>query len=243
MSINKVERAIGDFGIEHGLALKRLTDDKRPQKVAIIGAGPSGLSCAYQLARRGYGVTVFEALDKPGGMLRWGIPGYRLPEGVLDAEIQRILDLGVELRGGVKVGTAPSLEELKRSYDAVYVALGAQQGVRLGVEGEDAPNVFSGVDFLSRFHHGEQLNLGKDVVVIVVGGGDTAIDAARICKRLGANVTILYRRTLVEMPAIKEEVEEAINVPVVKSDWDKTPRNAPCPCGSGKKFKNCHGAA
>jgi NADPH-dependent glutamate synthase beta subunit-like oxidoreductase/Pyruvate/2-oxoacid:ferredoxin oxidoreductase delta subunit len=210
VSINKVERAIGDYGIEHALPLKRLTDDKRPQKVAIIGGGPSGLSCAYQLARRGYGVTVFEALEKPGGMLRWGIPGYRLPESVLDAEIQKIVDVGVELKCGVKIGKDPSLDDLKRSYDAVYVALGAQQGVRLGVEGEDAPNVFSGVDFLSRFHHGEQLSLGKDVVVIIVGGGDTAIDAARICKRLGANVTILYRRTLAEMPAIKEEVEEAI---------------------------------
>jgi heterodisulfide reductase subunit A len=102
------------------------------------------------------------------------------------------------------------MDQLKADYDAVYVALGAQQGIKLGVEGEDAPNVFSGVDFLSRFHHGEQLHLGKDVVAIVVGGGDTAIDAARICKRLGANVTVLYRRTLAEMPAIKEEVEEAI---------------------------------
>jgi NADPH-dependent glutamate synthase beta subunit-like oxidoreductase len=210
VSINKIERAIGDFGIAQGLKLKQLTDEKRPQRVAIIGAGPSGLSCAYQLARRGYGVTVFEALQKPGGMLRWGIPGYRLPEGVLDAEIQRILDLGVELHCGVKVGAGMSLDELRRSYDAVYIALGAQQGVTLGVEGENAPNVFSGVDFLNRFHHGEQLHLGKDVVVIIVGGGDTAIDAARICKRLGANVTILYRRTINEMPAIKEEVEEAI---------------------------------
>ncbi len=143
-------------------------------------------------------------------MLRYGIPGYRLSEEVLDTEIQRILDLGVELHCGVKVGKDVTLAELKEEFDAVYVALGAQQGVSLGVEGEDAPNVFSGVDFLNRFHHGEKLDLGKDVVAIVVGGGDTAIDAARICRRLGANVTVLYRRTLEEMPAIKEEVEEAI---------------------------------
>jgi len=210
VNVNKVERAIGDFGIEKSLKLKTLSDEKKPQKIAVVGGGPSGLSAAYQLARRGYGVTVFEALKKAGGMLRWGIPGYRLPESVLDAEIQRIVDLGVELKCDSKVGTAPGLDELQKSYDAVYVALGAQQGVRLGVEGEDSPNVFSGVDFLNRFHHGEQLDLGKDVVVIVVGGGDTAIDSARICKRLGANVTILYRRTRKEMPAIEPEIEEAI---------------------------------
>jgi NADPH-dependent glutamate synthase beta subunit-like oxidoreductase len=210
VNINKIERAIGDYGIEHKLPLKTLSDEKKPQKIAIVGGGPSGLSCAYQLARRGYGVTVFEALEKAGGMLRYGIPGYRLPESVLDSEIQKILDVGVELKCGVKIGKDTGLDELKSSYDAVYIALGAQQGVSLGVEGEDAPNVFSGVDFLSRFHHGEKLELGKDVVAIVVGGGDTAIDAARICKRLGANVTVLYRRTLAEMPAIKDEVEEAI---------------------------------
>jgi NADPH-dependent glutamate synthase beta subunit-like oxidoreductase len=211
VGINKVERAIGDYGLDKGLKLKLLSDEKKPQKIAVIGAGPSGLSCAYQLARRGYGVTVFEALDKPGGMLRWGIPGYRLPETVLDGEINKILDLGVELKCGVKVGRDPTLDDLRKSYDAIYVALGAQQGVTLGVDGEDAPNVFSGVDFLSRFHHGEKLDLGADVVVIIIGGGDTAIDAARICKRLGANVTILYRRTRTEMPAIDEEVDEAIN--------------------------------
>jgi len=210
VNINKIERAIGDYGIENKLPLRRLSDEKKSEKVAVVGAGPSGLSCAYQLARRGYGVTVFEAMEKAGGMLRYGIPGYRLPESVLDAEIQKILDVGVELRCEKKIGQDASVEELKQEYQAVYVALGAQQGVSLGVEGEDAPNVYSGVDFLSRFHHGEKLELGKDVVAIVVGGGDTAIDAARICKRLGANVTVLYRRTLAEMPAIKEEVEEAI---------------------------------
>jgi NADPH-dependent glutamate synthase beta subunit-like oxidoreductase len=210
VGINKIERAIGDYGVEHDLPLKKLSEENKAEKVAVVGAGPSGLSCAYQLARRGYGVTVFEALDKSGGMLRWGIPGYRLPESVLDAEINKILDLGVELKCGVKIGKEITVDQLKQDYDAVYVALGAQQGVTLGVDGEDAPNVFSGVDFLSRFHHGEKLDLGKDVVVIIVGGGDTAIDAARICKRLGANVTILYRRTRKEMPAIDEEVDEAI---------------------------------
>ena len=210
VGINMVERAIGDFGLEHGLTLKKITEERKPQHIAVVGAGPSGLSCAYQLARRGYGVTVFEAMEKPGGMLLWGIPGYRLPESVLMAEIRRILDLGVELKCGVRIGRHVTLSELQAAYDAVYVAIGAQQGVRLGVEGEDAPNVYSGVDFLSRFHHGEKLELGKDVVVIIVGGGDTAIDAARICKRLGANVTVLYRRTRAEMPAIEHEVDEAL---------------------------------
>ncbi len=210
VSINKVERYIGDFGLKESLPLKMLSEEKKDQKVAVVGAGPGGLSCAYQLARRGYGVKVFEATDKAGGMLRWGIPGYRLPEEILDGEIQKILDLGVEIEYGVKVGKDVSLDQLKADYNAIFVALGAQQGISLGVEGEDAPNVFSGVDFLNRFHHGEKLDLGKDVVAIVVGGGDTAIDAARICKRLGANVTVLYRRTREEMPAIAEEIDAAI---------------------------------
>jgi NADPH-dependent glutamate synthase beta subunit-like oxidoreductase len=210
VSINKIERAIGDFGIDKDLGLQALSDEKKTQRVAVVGGGPAGLSCAYQLARRGYGVKVFEGMEKAGGMLRWGIPGYRLPDAVLDAEIQKILDLGVEIEYGMKVGKDVSLDHLKAEYDAVFIGLGAQQGISLGVDGEDAPNVFSGVDFLNRFHHGEKLDLGTDVVAIVVGGGDTAIDAARICKRVGANVTVLYRRTRAEMPAIEEEIDAAL---------------------------------
>jgi NADPH-dependent glutamate synthase beta subunit-like oxidoreductase/Pyruvate/2-oxoacid:ferredoxin oxidoreductase delta subunit len=216
VGINKLERAIGDFGIEKGLKLTKLTDETRPEKIAVIGAGPTGISCAYQLARRGYSVAVFESQEKAGGMLRWGIPGYRLPEDILDAEIQRVADLGVEIKYNVKIGKDVSLDELRAQYDAVYVGIGAQQGLKLGVEGEDADNIFSGVDFLNRFHHGEKLDLGDKVGIVVVGGGDTAIDAARICKRLGCEVTILYRRTLEEMPAIAPEIigaqEEGIKI-------------------------------
>lgn len=207
VGINKVERVIGDYGLEKGLKPKRLTGEKRAEKVAVVGAGPAGLSCAYQLARRGYPVTVFEAAEKPGGMLLWGIPRYRLPERVIAGEIKSILDLGVTLQCGVTVGKDVSLDQLRGEYKAVFVGIGARQGLKLRVEGEDAENVLSGVDFLGRINRGEQVEVGKNV--IVVGGGDTAIDAARICRRLGAEVTILYRRTIKEMPAIDEEIEEA----------------------------------
>jgi len=207
VNVNKIERAIGDFGLEKTLKLKTLSDEKRPEKIAVVGAGPGGLSCAYQLARRGYAVTVFEAADKPGGMLRWGIPRYRLPAGVLDGEIQKILDLGVELKCNTPVGKELSLDDLREQYQAVFVSIGAHRGLKLRVDGEEAENVFSGVEFLNRIHHGETIDVGDNV--IVVGGGDTAVDAARICRRLGADVTILYRRTVKEMPAIDEEIEDA----------------------------------
>jgi NADPH-dependent glutamate synthase beta subunit-like oxidoreductase len=209
VSINKIERTVGDYAIEKGLALKKLTEDKQSEKIAVVGSGPGGLTCAYQLARRGYSVTVYEAEEKPGGMLLWGIPRYRLPADILEAEIQKILDLGVELKCNTRVGKDISLDDLTSQYQAVYVGIGAMKGLKLRVEGEDAENVLSGVDFLSRIHHGEKVDVGDNV--IVVGGGDTAIDAARICKRLGATTTILYRRTIKEMPAIDEEIEEAQN--------------------------------
>jgi dissimilatory sulfite reductase flavoprotein subunit len=208
VAVNALERFVGDFGISKRLKLARLSEEHFEEKIAVVGAGPAGLSCAYQLARRGYPVTVFEAFSKPGGMLRYGIPEYRLPREVLDAEIQRVLDLGVELKCGQVIGRDLSFDEIRKEYKAVFVGIGAHRGFKLGIPGDDAPNVFTGTAFLNEVNRGDQVELGEKV--IVVGGGDTAIDAARVSKRLGANVTILYRRGRKEMPAIKQEIEGAL---------------------------------
>ena len=174
----------------------------------MVGAGPAGLSCAYQLARRGYPVTVFEAFSQPGGMLRYGIPRYRLPRPVLDGEIQRILDLGVELKCNTAIGREVPLETLRREYKAVFVGIGAHRGIRLRIPGEDAAGVLTGTEFLNRVNSGEEVQVGRKVIVI--GGGDTAIDSARVSRRLGAEVTILYRRSRSEMPAIEPEIDGAL---------------------------------
>ncbi len=208
LAVNAMEQFVGDFGIRQGLKLSRLTSEKQAEKIAVVGAGPAGLSCAYQLARRGYPVKVFEAFSQPGGMLRYGIPKYRLPREVLDAEIQRILDLGVELECNAVIGKNVSLEQLRGEYKAVFVGIGAHRGLPLRIPGENAPNVYTGTEFLNRVNSGEEVTVGGKVLVI--GGGDTAIDSARVSKRLGADVTILYRRSRAEMPAIAPEVEGAL---------------------------------
>lgn len=208
VAINAFERALGDFGLQKGLKPKKLVEERRPEKIAVIGSGPAGMTAAYQLARRGYPVTVFEAFPKSGGMLRYGIPDYRLPQNVLDAEIQRILDMGVELKLDTIIGKDVPYEDLKKDYKAIFVGLGAHTGYSLKIEGEDASNVYTGTDFLHRINSGDMIDVGSKVVVI--GGGDTAIDAARVSRRLGADVTILYRRTRNEMPAIAEEIEGAL---------------------------------
>lgn len=205
LNIHGMERAIGDYGIEKGLSFAK-PEKSLKQKVAVIGSGPSGLSCAYQLARLGYNVTIYESDSKPGGMLS-SIPRYRLPDYVVDAEIKRIVDLGITMKLGVSLGKDVSLDEIKEEFAAVYVAPGAQGSTALGIKGEENC-IYSGLAFLKSAKQGHPLALGKNVVVI--GGGNTAIDAARMARRMGSTVTILYRRTAAEMPAHKEEVDAAV---------------------------------
>jgi len=178
------------------------------KKVAIVGSGPAGLAAANDLALQGHNVTIFEALPEPGGMLRVGIPEYRLPKEILRQEIGYIQKLGVEIKTGVQVGKDITIEKLKKDYDAIFVAIGAHGGMKLGVEGEDIPGVMEGIGFLRATSLGEKVDVGKKVAVI--GGGNTAIDCARTARRLGAKeVTIVYRRSRTEMPASEEEVTAA----------------------------------
>ncbi len=190
------------------------------KKVAIVGSGPAGLTAAYFLASEGYPVTVFEALPVAGGMMAVGIPEYRLPRGVLQSEIQAIEALGVEIRTNTAIGPHPShwggkrgggdlsLDNLRRDYDAVFMAVGAHGSRRLNVEGEDLAGVLHGVDFLREVNLGREVTVGERVLVI--GGGDVAVDSAMVARRLGGRqVTILYRRSREEMPAHPWEIKEA----------------------------------
>jgi NADH-quinone oxidoreductase subunit F len=180
----------------------------RKQRVAIIGAGPSGLTAALELKKRGYAVTVFEELSEAGGMLRWGIPAYRLPREELDREIHEILDTGVELRTNVRVGKDMTFETLNKNFDMIYLAVGAQKSALLNIPGEDAEGVLGAVEFLRDYNLGKEVKIGKHVAVI--GGGNSAIDAARTAIRLGAKkVTLYYRRERRDMPAQEWEIRAA----------------------------------
>ncbi|MFB3902084.1 MAG: FAD-dependent oxidoreductase [Acidobacteriota bacterium] len=192
----------------HGWAAKGRTGERNGRSVAVVGAGPSGLTAAFLLAQAGYWVKVFEASSRAGGMLRWALPAFRCPLTVLDDAIGLIQATGVTFELNRVLGRDLHLDELRHRFDAVYVAIGAQQGARLGVRGEDAQGVFPAVAFLRSLAAGEPAPLGARVAVI--GGGFTALDAARSARRLGAReVFILYRRTKEEMPASREEIAEA----------------------------------
>jgi NADPH-dependent glutamate synthase beta subunit-like oxidoreductase/ferredoxin len=208
LAINALERFLGDWAIEQNLSLDVLDAEPKAETMGVIGAGPSGLSFAYQMARRGYPVTVYERRPLAGGMLRYGVPDYRLPPDVLTAEIDRISELGVEIRTSTAIGVDISFEDLRSAHDVLYLGIGAQLARLLGIPGEAGPGVFTGTDYLARVNEGDPVDVGSRV--IVVGGGNTAIDAARVARRAGAEVTLVYRRTRTEMPAIPAEVDEAL---------------------------------
>jgi NADPH-dependent glutamate synthase beta subunit-like oxidoreductase len=200
-------RMLKRFAYDHATYEEKKPVKGTGKRVAIVGSGPAGFTAAYYLAKMGHGVTIFEALPQAGGMMRVGIPAYRLPRRILDEEIDMVKNLGVEIKTNTKVESLDTL--FKDGYQAILVATGAHQGIKMGVEGEDHPKVMECIDFLRDVNFGKKVKLGDRVAVI--GGGNAAIDAARTVLRLGAkDVTIFYRRTKAEMPANASEVEEAI---------------------------------
>ncbi len=206
VAIHALERFVADDMELRKEKVKREIE-KAKEKVAIIGSGPAGLSCAYHLARFHYPVTVFESFSLPGGMLRMGIPPYRLPREVLEREISLIESMGVEIRTGVTLGQNLDWEELK-SFSAIFMATGAHLSRALGIPGEKRRGVFQGLEFLKKINSGKKVTLGERIGII--GGGNTAIDVARSVLRLGKKAIILYRRSKEEMPAFEEEISEAL---------------------------------
>ena len=207
VGINSVERFLGDLAIEKGWQIP-VTAPATGHHVLVVGAGPSGLSAAYQLRLLGHDVTIRDAWAEPGGMMRYGIPTYRLPRGVLDAEVQRIVDMGVRLELSAAV-TDVLAEKEAGGFDAVFLAVGAQIGKRVDIPAGEAARILDALSVLHDVSAGEPPALGRSVVVY--GGGNTALDAARTAKRLGAtDAVVVYRRTREQMPANDGEVMEAL---------------------------------
>jgi formate dehydrogenase major subunit len=208
VAVGMIERFLGDFALARGLPLPGVPAHPiQKERIAIIGAGPAGLSCAYQLARLGYASTIFEGMPEPGGMLRYGIPAYRLPLRILEGEIQRVLDLGIELRTRVTIGRDLGLDELRQQYAAVFVAPGAAASREVNIPGASGVGVFRAVEFLRDVARGEPPAIGK--YVVVAGGGNSAVDAARVAARLlsGAGVITLLRQ---ENESVDEDLRDAM---------------------------------
>ncbi len=209
LAINMLKRFVADFEINNGEIYSPPVKPPTGKRVAVVGSGPAGLTAAYYLALQGHAVSMFESSPQLGGMLRYGIPEYRLPKAVLDKEIAAITRLCHEVKCGMDLGRDFTLEQLKAwGFKAIFLALGAQNDQKMRIPGEESEGVYSGIGFLRDVIQGRRIELGQKVVV--VGGGNTAIDAARTAVRLGvAEVTIVYRRSRAEMPANHEEVEGA----------------------------------
>ncbi|MEO0131901.1 MAG: NAD(P)-binding protein [candidate division WOR-3 bacterium] len=213
VSIHNIERYIGDWGLSEvsGKDLRGvfLKNSKKPQhklKIAIVGSGPAGMSAAFYLACYGHDVTIYEKQPKLGGLLRYGIPAYRLPKKVLDNELNKLTSLGIKFQTKTSLGKDFTLTMLKANFDYVVIAYGAHKNRPLGVPGDDAVGIFSGLEFLAQVNSGKKPKLGRRVVII--GGGNTAIDAARVALRLKRKPVILYRRSRNEMPANPQEVSD-----------------------------------
>ena len=206
IAIHALERFVSDYASTLNRKIEK-APGVRKEKIAIIGSGPAGMSCAYHLAKLHYEVTVFESSSLAGGMLRMGIPSYRLPKDVLDREILEIQALGVEIRTGIPFGENLELDDLK-DYQAAFIATGAHRGRGLDISGEKGKSVFGGLDLLKKINLRNRVKLGDKVAI--VGGGNTAIDVARSVIRMGKKATILYRRSKEEMPAFGDEILEAI---------------------------------
>ena len=209
VAINHVKRFAADWDITNGPWLPRLAD-KTGKRIAVVGAGPSGLAAAYYGAINGHEITVFERQPHAGGMMRYGIPEYRLPKATLDKEIDVINSLGVKIVTGKALGTHIRLDDLVCDFDAVYLSIGSWRATPMQIEGENSEGVWLGIQYLEQVTKGVQVKLGN--TVIVIGGGNTAIDCARTALRQGAkSVKLVYRRTREEMPAEKIEIEEALH--------------------------------
>ncbi|MGW8160970.1 MAG: NAD(P)-dependent oxidoreductase [Desulfobulbales bacterium] len=216
VAIGMLERFLVDWMVAHKKNMLQHCAMPKAKKVAIVGSGPAGMACAFNLAHAGYHCTIFESLPVFGGMLTVGIPAYRLPRDIINAEFEALVNCGVKIVNNVTIGKDKSLQDLKEEgYDAVFIGIGAHASRKLGIEGEDLEGVMHGVDYLRRVNLGETLNLGENVVV--VGGGNVAIDVARTALRTGSDkVFILYRRTKKEMPASQAEIhhleEEGVKI-------------------------------
>lgn len=206
LGIHSVERFLGDHALREAQRIPKLRE-AQSTSIAVVGAGPAGLASAYHLARLGHGVTIYEADEEPGGVLRYGIPNYRLPKDILEGEVERVLDLGVRLVTDTRLGDDLQWDDLE-SFDATFVATGLGRSRRLDVPGEDLKGVHDGLQFLRTLNTGGTMDVGERVAVI--GGGNTAMDVARSARRLGAAVDVFYRRSQEEMPAIPDEIDEAL---------------------------------
>jgi NADPH-dependent glutamate synthase beta subunit-like oxidoreductase/Pyruvate/2-oxoacid:ferredoxin oxidoreductase delta subunit len=212
LAICKLERFVGDLALAEGWSFAPPTEE-RSERIAVVGGGPSGLSAAYQLRRRGYGVALFESQPALGGLMRYGIPPYRLARSILDGEIARIVALGVEVHCGEPLATAADLERLRGGHDALYLATGARRQKRLPQLDYTQPWVMDGAEYLARASTGNTPALGRRMVVI--GGGSAALDVARSARRAGHEVTIVALESVAQMPAQREEINEALEEGIV----------------------------